>query len=222
MKKLLSAIALVVTQMGPAQAATMGFDNLSTFASDFTGKQYSENGIKAVGNGPLFESYFRSTDQLYMADGGWGGPTAVTFTMGSLFNAISFDLTPSLFDYVIRNTNTGAVTSATYANVRVAGFNSAGLAAELVFNMGTVLQQQTYVLGAAFANLTSLVIGFEYPKLGKVGRNLVAECVAPCSRYRLDNVTLAPVPLPAALPLMLSALVGFAAIARRRRVAVTA
>ena len=220
MKRLLAAIALVITQAGGVQAATMGFNNLSTFASDFTGKQYSENGIKAVGNGPLFESYFRSQDQLYLADGGWGGSTAVTFTMASLFNAISFDLTPSLFDYVIRNTVTGVATGASYANVRVTGFNGQGLAAQLVFNMGTVMQQKTYLLGSAFANLTSLVIGFENPTLGKVGRNLVAECVAPCSRYRIDNVTLAPVPLPGTVSLMLTALIGMAVVARRRRASV--
>lgn len=220
MKKLLAAVAIVLAQAGIAPAATMGFDNLSTFASDFSGKKYYEHGIAAAANAPLFESYFRSPDMLYLADSGWGGSSLVTFTMASAFNAISFDLKPSVFDYVIRNTMTGAVKPATYANVRVSGFNDAGLAAELIFDMGTVLTSKTFFLGTAFTNLTSLVIGFSNPVLGKVGKNQVAECSAPCSRFRIDNINLAPVPLPASLGLMIAALAGMGFVARRRRAAV--
>jgi hypothetical protein len=217
MKKLLAALALVVTQVGAAPAATIGFDNLSQFASDFSGKKYTENGITLAGNGALFESYFRATDQLYLADSGWGGSTAATFTMASLFNAVSFDLTPSMFNYFIRNTKTGASAASSFANVRVSGYNGAGLVAELVFNMGTMMKQKTYLLGSAFSNLSSLVIGFDDPFLGKVGRNKVAECYAPCSQYRIDNITLAPVPLPAGLTLMVTAIAGIAFLSRRRR-----
>lgn len=219
MKKLIAMLALVFAQAGIAPAATVGFDNLSTFANNFTGKTYVENGIQAKTNGPLFESFFRAPDQLYLANSGWGGATAVTFTMGSLFNAISFDLTPSVFDYVIRNTKTGKVRNASYKNVLVTGFNGAGVAAQLALNMGKSMKQKTFLLGEAFTNLTSLVIGFRDPVLGKIGRNRVAECSAPCSRYKIDNVNLAPVPLPAGGVLMLTALVGLGAIVRRRRLA---
>lgn len=217
MKKLIAAFALVLMQASVAPAATMAFDNLAVFANDFKGKSYTENGVTAVGNAPLFESYFRSKDNLYLANSGWGGSTAVKFSMDSVFNAVSFDLTPSVFDYFIRNTATGKTTAASYANVKVSGFNAAGLVAELVFNMGTVMTQKTYLLGTAFSNLTSLVIGFKDPVLGAVGKNLVAQCSAPCSRFRLDNVSLAPVPLPAGLVLMLSALAAMMFAARTRR-----
>lgn len=216
MRKIIAAICFVMAQAGVAPAATMTFDQLSSVSSDFTTKTYVENGIVATGNAPLFESFARSATSLYLANSGWGGSTAVTFSMGSVFNAISFDLNPSVFDYLIRNTKTGAVTQSSYANVRVAGFNDAGLAAELVFDMGTRMMSQTYLLGTAFSNLTSLVIGFEDPVLGKVGKNLVAQCSAPCSRYRLDNITLAPVPLPAGILLLVSALVGLGWMSRRR------
>lgn len=221
MKKFLTALALVIAQASAASSATMAFDHLSTFANDFQGKKYTENGIVATGNGPMFESYYRSVNQLYLANSGWGGSTAVTFTMNSIFNAVSFDLTPSVFDYFIRNTKTGAVGASSYSNVRVAGYNSAGIVAELVFNMGTIMTQKTYSLGAAFSNLSRLVIGFQDPVLGNVGGNKVAECFAPCSRYRLDNVILAPVPLPAGMVLMLTALAGMAVATRRRKALTT-
>ena len=217
MKKLIAVAALVLSQTGISSAATMGFDYLSTFSSDFTGRTYEENGIKATTNGPLFESFFRSPDSLYLANSGWGGATKVTFTTGSQFNATSFDLQPSVFDYVIRNTKTGRIRQASYRNVHVAGYSDSGLAVELAFNMGKVMSPQTVLLGEAFSNLTSLVIGFKEPKLGKIGRNRVAECSAPCSRFRLDNVALAPVPLPAGLGLMATALAGLAFVTRRRR-----
>lgn len=217
MKRLLTVLALVAANASAAPAATMGFDNLAQFANDFSGKSYIEDGIKATGNAPLFESYYRSTNSLYLADSGWGGSSKVTFTMANLFNAVSFDLTASMFEYYIRNTKTGASVLSSFANVRVSGYNATGLAAELVFNMGTVMKQKTYLLGTAFSNLSSLVIGFEDPFIGKVGRNKVAECFAPCSQYRIDNVTLAPVPVPAGLPLMLTAMAGMAFVSRRRK-----
>jgi hypothetical protein len=222
MKKLLAAMALVFMQAGLAPAATMTFDNLGSAVSDnFLTKTYKEDGITGTGNGFLFDSLLRSADSLYMADGGYGGPTRMIFTMTSAFNAISFDLTPSIFSFFVTNTQSGKSKLSSFVNVRVEGFDADGLRAVTSFNMGTVQTATTYLLGAAFANLTSLVIGFEpIPGFGvpvAVGPNKVGQCTdVPCSRYRIDNVTLAPVPLPASVLLMLSALAGLGFAARRR------
>lgn len=228
MKKLLSALALLTAFAGNAFCATMTFDNFATAVSaDFLTKTYSENGITATGNGYLADALLRGADSLYIADGGWGGPTRMVFTMAGLFDAISFDLTPSIFNYFVTNTLTGVTERSSFLNVRVEGIGATGLKAVTSFNMGDVLAAKTYVLGAAFTNLTSLVFGFE-PTAGfgvpvQVGANSVGRCTdTPCSRYRLDNVTLAPVPLPAALSLMLTALVCMAGIARHRRRAICA
>lgn len=228
MKKLLAAIALVFTQAGIAPAATMTFDDLGTaVANDFLTKTYSEDGIIGSANGFLVDSLLRGTDSLYVADGGWGGPTRMIFTMASAFNAVSFDLTPSIFSYIVTNTRSGVSKPSSFVNVRVQGFGVDGLTAVTSFNMGTVQSVTTYVLGAAFSNLTSLVIGFEpTPSFGTpvpVGPNRVAQCTdVPCSRYRIDNITLAPVPLPATLTLMIAALAGMGVAARHRKAAIVA
>ena len=223
MKKLFATIALLFAQATIAPAATMTFDNYDFATSNLTAKTYVEAGITAKGNAPLFESFGRGFgNSLYIADGGWGGPNFIGFTMASVFNAVSFDLTPSLFNYFVTNTKSGAENRGTFVNVRVEGFGADGLKAVTSFNMGALLQSKTYLLGTAFTNLTGLVIGFE-PTAGfnvpvQVGPNRVGRCTdAPCSRYRIDNVTLAPVPLPATLGLMLSTLFGLSILARRRR-----
>lgn len=225
MKKLLTALAFVLAQAGMAPAATITFDNYDFATADFLARTYTEAGITAKGNAPLIESFGRGGgNSLYIADSGWGGPNFLTFTMASLFNAVSFDLTPSLFNYFITNTKSGASFRGSFVNVSVQGFGANGLVAATTFNMGSLLQAKTYTLGSAFTNLNSLVIGFG-PTSGfgvpvKLGKNLVGQCTdAPCSRYRLDNVTLAPVPLPAAFALMLTALAGLGIAARRRKTA---
>jgi hypothetical protein len=225
MKKLLAALALVVGQAGMAPAATMTFNNYDFATADFMARNYTEAGITAKGNAPLIESFGRGGgNSLYLADGGWGGPNLLTFSMATLFDAISFDLTPSLFNYFVANPLTGKAERSSFVNVRVQGYDASGVVASLAFDMGSLIEAKTYSLGSAFKNLTSLVVGFgPTPGFGAslpVGPNSEARCTdSPCSRYRLDNVTLAPVPLPAALTLMLSALGEMAFVARRRKVA---
>jgi hypothetical protein len=228
MKKLLAAVAFVLAQTSFAPAATMTFDHYDFATADFLSRTYTESGITAKGNGLVIESFARGGGtSMYLADGGWGGPTSLAFTMGSLFDAVSFDLTPGIFDYFVTNTLSGASARGSFVNVRVQGFDANGLVAQTIFDMGSgVGAATTYALGAAFKNLTSLVIGFG-PTPGfttptPVGTNLVGQCTnVPCSRYRLDNVNLAPVPLPATLSLMMVALAGIGVAARRRRATVT-
>jgi hypothetical protein len=222
MKRLLSAFVFVLAQAGMAPAATMAFDNYDVATADYTARSYSEAGIKATGNAPVIEAFARGgIGKVYLADGGWGGPTKLTFTMDSMFNAVSFDLTAGIFDYLVTNTlrNTSKISS--FKNVLIQGFDETGLVASKAFNMGSnVGVATTYALGAAFKNLSSLVIGFTPTpsfSANALGPNRTGQCInLPCSRFRLDNVTLAPVPLPAALSMMLAALAGLAFVARRR------
>ena len=228
MKTWLTALAFVAAQAGMAPAATMTFDNYDFATADFMARTYTEADIVAKGNAPLIESFGRGFgNSLYLADGGWGGPTLLSFSMAGLFNAISFDLTPSLFNYFVTNTLTGTSERGSFVNVRVQGYDAGGLVASMAFDMGSLLDVKTYTLGDAFRNLTSLVIGFGptpgFASSTPVGPNSVGQCTdVPCSRYRLDNVTLAPVPLPATLSMMLAALGSIAFLARRRKASLVA
>ncbi len=227
MKKLLTAFVFVLAQAGLAPAATMEFNNFDLMTADFTARSYSEAGIKATGNAPVIESFARGgSGKVYLADGGWGGPTKLTFTMDSLFNAVSFDVTAGIFDYLVTNTLKNTSKIGSFKNILIQGFDATGLVASRAINMGSdVGAETTYALGAAFRNLSSLVIGFTpTPSFAAnaTGPNRTAQCInLPCSRFRLDNVTLAPVPLPAALSLMLAALAGLTLVARRRSAAQT-
>jgi PEP-CTERM motif len=230
MKKLLAAVAIVLAQVGVATAATMTFDNYDFANADFRSRTYIESEITATGNAPLVEAFGRGGgDSVYIADGGWGGPNFLTFSMASLFDAVSFDLTPSIFNYFVASSALGAKKGegvrSSFVNVRVQGYDADGLKAVTSFNMGSVLEAKTYTLGSAFADLTSLVIGFEpfagFGAVTELGPNRFGACTdSPCSRYRLDNVNLAPVPLPATLSLMMVALAGIGVAARRRRATV--
>ena len=228
MKKLLGATTLMLALSSYASAATMTFDDYNFASADFLSRSYIEAGITAKGNAPLIEGFGRGGgDAIYIADGGWGGPTSLTFTMEGVFDAISFDLTPSIFNYFVGKTANevlrGKASRSSFVNVRVQGYGEAGIKAVTSFNMGTVLEAQTYVLGTAFASLTSLVIGFEAVPAGfgqavKLGPKRFGACTdSPCSRYTVDNVTLAPVPLPAGLAMMASAIAALTAAGRRRR-----
>lgn len=223
MKNWFTALAFIFAQAGISSAATMTFDNYDFGTASLSEKTYSEDGINVAGNGSIFESFGRGGgNSLYLADGGWGGPTALTFTMASAFNALSFDLTPSLFSYIVTNTLTGKSAPGKFANVQIKGFNELGLATTKTLNMGEVLETRTITLGNAFRNLTSLVIGFR-PTAGflvptQLTEKTVGICTdVPCSRFRVDNVTLAPVPLPATLSLSLAALAAMSFVSRRRR-----
>lgn len=198
----------------PASAATMTFNNISL---DPLSKTYAEDGIFASGNG--FLGIENGSGGLHLDDAGTSAPSKVNFTMASNFNAASFLLDPVGFDLVVcSGKNTCA--EPTYINVLVQGFRGATLVSNLTFNMGATLDPYLVNLGGAFTDLSSLLIGIIYPDIASYkalpGVTSAGPC-APCSHFNIDNVTLAPVPLPAGLPLAATALGLLAFVTRRRR-----
>lgn len=201
----LSALAL------PASAATMTFDQLNL--NPVMATTYFEDGILASGNGSLRIEY--GSGGLHLDDAGTSAPSKVSFTMASKFDALSFLLDPVGFNL---NACSGGNTcsSPTYLNVMVQGFRDGNLVSNAVFDMGASLDPYRIDLGGLFTNLSSLLIGVVYPDFAQFKPASVTPC-APCSHFNIDNVTLAPVPLPAGLPLAVTGLAALAFVSRRRR-----
>jgi hypothetical protein len=201
----------------PVTAATMTFSDINL---DPLANTYSEDGILASGNGDLG---LYAASALHFDDGGTSAPSKVSFTMASHFNAVSFLLDPVNFDFRICTSSFSSCTAPTYINVLVQGFRDGALVSNLMFNMGSSPDPYTIALGSVFSDLSALVIGILPPVLADF-QPLPAgsrfEPCAPCSHFNIDNVTLAPVPLPASLPLAATGLAILAFLARRRSQAV--
>lgn len=201
------------TLAATANAATMTFTNVNL---DPLANTYSEDGILVSGNGDLG---IGAGSALHFDDGGTSSPSTVAFSMATHFNAVSFLPDPVNFDFLVR-LDDGSYLQPTYLNALVQGFRGAALVSNRTFDMGAAPDAFTVNLGTMFNNLTSLVIGIllpdfaAYQAMPGVAR---AETCAPCSHFNVDNVTLAPVPLPAGLPLAASGLALLALISRRRR-----
>jgi hypothetical protein len=199
----------------PATAATMTFNSVYL---DPLANTYSENGISASGNGDLG---LYAANMLHFDDGGTSAPSSVTFSMATNFNAVSFLLDPVAFDFLV-SFDDGTFVKPTFLNVLVQGYRGAALVSELKFDMGSSPDPYTVGLGSSFSDLSSLVIGIlapnfaEYRALPEV---ISAGLCAPCSHFNIDNLKLAPVPLPAGLPLIASGLALLAFVSRRRRAA---
>ena len=215
MKKTLFAIlTFIVAQtiaVGEVGAVTMTFSGVNLDPGAYT---YSENGILASGDGTL--GIF-GTQVIHFDDSGTSAPDSVTFTMASPFDAIGFDLDPVAFDFRLCDPVTGVCENRTFENVLLQGFTGTNLVTSFMFNMGTGNGPYPVHLDQTFKNLTAFRISIIFPTIPV---NYVAECGSPCSHFEIDNVELAPVPLPATLPLealglAILALFGFRRSARR-------
>lgn len=198
----------------PASAAIMTFNdvNLDPFADI-----YFEDGILATGIGGSANLGMYSEGAVHIDDYGTSAPEAVSFTMASRFNAVSFDLSPSGFDFFVYYEDR-SYSEPTYKNVYVQGFQGETQVANLTFDMSYASGR--IELGGEFKNLTSLLIGAALPDFNYYealpGVSYI-DCAAPCSHFSIDNVVLAPVPLPAGLPLAASGIGLLALISRRRK-----
>lgn len=206
----ISALAL------PAAAATMTFGSLVGYP--FT-QTYSEDGITANAVGYGYLGFENGSGGLHFDDAGTSAPSKVAFSMASNFDAVSFVLDPVGFDFLVCS-GLASCSAPTYLNVLVQGFRGSSLVSNMVFDMGASLDPYTVNLAGLFTNLSSLMIGVIYPDVAyfrsQAGVTSAGLC-APCSHFNIDNVTLAPVPLPAGLPLFVSGLGALAFVSRRRR-----
>ena len=145
MKKVITTFVTIFLTMAAtphwANAAIITFDevNIDPFA-----RTYSENGILATGSdgisptsGALGRYGYQS---VHLDDGGTDAPGKVTFTTGSYFDAVGFDLDPVEFSKGLCDRTIEEfpqiICIESFDNVLVKGFDGANLVASFLFNMG--------------------------------------------------------------------------------------
>lgn len=192
----LSVLALAASAGSTVSAATMSFSGLAGFCNGLS-PSYTESGITATGldSNP---AYFLNPGVLHMDDSGTTCPQSVAFTMALPFSAIGVDILPLGPTAYCSDPNCEQPGDP-YENVRWEGLVGGTVVASDTFFMGTT--DSTYVFGDAFRNLDELRVSALLPDFARIG----GECFdAPCAHFELDNLVLAPIPLPAGLWLLMS------------------
>lgn len=197
---------------GAAQAATMTFSGVPASGSFDPTSSYTEAGITATMNGDVGSDAgpFPAESQ-HLDDFGSSYPSQVTFTTGGRFDAVSVDFLGWVFSYESLDFAT-----APFDNIRLSGFRG-----------GTIVETRDIpVLGdivdydlTGFGNIDAFRISYTDAPF-EIDN---AMCDLPCSHGNIDNfrlTELAPVPLPAGLPLLMAGL-GMLGLMRHRQRAVT-
>lgn len=208
---LIAACALLA---GPAGAVTLTFDtvqqgglpgpvSISEQGVTITADRYSDGVV-----------YFRTPGTIHVDDSGTSFTSNLEFRTGGIFSALWFEAI-GLGQSAVVDDGIDWVPVA-YDNIRVQGFLDGVRVGETFFSTGLTINKTTYALGQDFAGIDLLRI----PAIGASGQmagGLPIQCFdAPCGHFDLDSLSLAPVPLPAALPLS-AAGIGMLAMLRRRR-----
>lgn len=205
---LIAALCSIGSQ---GSGATMTFDGINDDEMAFS---YFEKGITVTGNGTLG---LYSTGSIHMDDSGTSAPSSVTFTMAKRFRAISFEFP---LGSILQKCTDSQCTYTTYDNLLIEGFRGGKSVISQLINT-SVTPTNTFRFSRAYSGLTSLRLSVLFPdKVWDVpdATGTWYTCTFPCAHGNLDNVTLAPVPVPAALPLAGSALavLGFLGARNRR------
>ncbi|MFV0474191.1 MAG: hypothetical protein ACK5MQ_08305 [Pikeienuella sp.] len=197
-----------------AAATTMNFDGLPAMPGETV---YVENGVTATATGGELSAYTRSAGDLalHLDDSGTPAANAIRFTIGgALFRPVSFDYLSAGFGYCADQDATNCNTP--YDNVRIQGLAGGSVLYEEMFSTGLpAVDFSTYMI-AQSQLVDTFVISNILPSVGGGG----GYCFdAPCGHMFVDDLTIAPVPLPATLPLLAVSLAAlFGSFAARRRI----
>jgi len=195
-------------------ANVMTFNNLSPPPEG----PHSEDGITAVAVDGKFLWLYTTPGRVLITDPGTTAFTSeIEFTMGGRFNADSFDYFPARFTYYKCSISGGPCSGFfEYESVKLTGERDGVAVASTSFIPNDT--PTNFLLGSAFKDIDKFIIQILSPELfDTVHDGEFYYCDIPCYSWDIDNVTLSPVPLPAALPLFGAALIGFAALRRFKR-----
>ncbi len=212
----LVSVSVLATIGSQACGATMTFDKPLSPEDYFATYSYIENGITMVADRPLDPTYIGGT--LHMDDGGTSASRSVNFSMPKRFRALSFQVPWSSFNSVSCNDETWECEEVTTSNLLIEGFRGGKSVISQWVNANDVAPN-SFLFSRAFTGLTSLRFSLQWPQFPSRPGYTIFCADNPCSHFNLDNVTLAPVPVPASLPLVGSAFatLGFFGLRARKR-----
>lgn len=186
---------------GAPLAAMMTFSGLGNGSGPGTTQPYVENGISATTPGSGTLGYAGGPGAAHLDDSGTSFASTIAFTMASPFDFVSLDLMGFGTSY------TNGTDNIAYDNVLFEGYRGGTLVAQKTFSTGITsgtFDITSADLGAGFVDLEEFRIASVQPSSLKPDFS----CGAPCGHFSVDNLTLSttplrPVPLPAALPMLL-------------------
>ena len=211
-----AAIAAAIGAGAPAQAALVNNQSPFTLVEDF--ESYDglvTQGPVALGGGVQAVSSIDSTIGAFAVDLGDNG----TWGAGNNFAGIGdLSLLPGSTDYNGSMTFTWSA-GRTGAGAAFSIFQQVAGTAEIVLEAlafdGSVLESQSVLINFGDSSLNNAASFYGFLR----GTNDVYGLRVSGDGFVLDNFSLAPVPLPGALPLLISGIAMLGAAARRRRIA---
>lgn len=200
------ALAIAVAVLGAEASAatvTLTFDGVPSAGG--TGPATIVESGYTISGTP--DSYV-TPGTVHLDDSGTGLNSWVGISGPVPFNPIQVDVTGL----------TGGL-GVTYDNVYFEGYQGGGLVATQVYASPQDGTTVAVTFGSGFTNLDSLVIGVVRPDPSLL--DLGDPFCAPCGHVNIDNLVLAPVPLPASGVLLLAGLtaLGVRRMTRRRQAA---
>ncbi|MDF0594799.1 hypothetical protein [Psychromarinibacter halotolerans] len=204
-----------------ASAATMTFDELNSCSEPMQApcnNLYEEDGITASMTGIVW-----GPGALPLNDYGDRESKYVDFTMERPFRAVEFKVTRSPNGWVEESpsyTETIANPPLIFPELRITGFTGSSIKFEHLIDSSRTSSSLSFL----FPDLPNVITRLRIEHLRPDESGFQAFCplmgTVPCNSVRIDEVTLAPVPVPASGVLLLSALVlGLGRAGHRRAVA---
>lgn len=202
----MACLTLAFSTLGAAAGAvTVTFDGLP-YVNPLGPGVYIENGVTVSGDGDL--GYYDTPGALHVDDSGTAVSSNVTFAMTGPFVPVSFEIRGLGSAFCGTDAECSSGPGQPYGNLVVSAESGGSMTFEDRLYSGDLGVVSSYFFPVGLGLVDSMRISAVLPD---------GQCWNyPCGHFNIDNVTLAPVPVPAAGLLLLGAIGGIGFVARGR------